>query len=279
MSKKDGAAFSKSLFGYKKSDVNEFIRTADENNSEKLKEKYITGGIVLPVIRLKQDFNPNAADMKIKGKQAKPKYTLTESARLSPERVRYIPYGQTDESPDAMWSLNGSEYHSRPNTQVSGEIQLIQPEYDGGKIQSLPNQSSSNPSGSISSGNNKPQGKTTGSGNGVSIHSSSNSINIQNSGIVKTPVSVRIPKDTPDEVYDENQDLQQVSQYIQEKIYGYNFTMMENNLSAKNDTIKILENALALDDIRRQTIKNYNNIIVNITNEKQIQDTDRGGIA
>lgn len=38
MSKKDGAAFSKSFFGYKKSDVNEYIRAADENNSKKIKE-------------------------------------------------------------------------------------------------------------------------------------------------------------------------------------------------------------------------------------------------
>ena len=38
MSKKDGAVFAKSLFGYKKRDVNEYIRLADENNSEKIKE-------------------------------------------------------------------------------------------------------------------------------------------------------------------------------------------------------------------------------------------------
>lgn len=38
MSKKDGAMFSRSLFGYKKRDVNEYIRIADENNSEKIKE-------------------------------------------------------------------------------------------------------------------------------------------------------------------------------------------------------------------------------------------------
>lgn len=38
MSKKDGAAFAKSLFGYKKRDVNEYIRLADESNSEKIKE-------------------------------------------------------------------------------------------------------------------------------------------------------------------------------------------------------------------------------------------------
>ncbi len=38
MSKKDGAIFSKSLFGYKKRDVNEYIRLADESNSEKIKE-------------------------------------------------------------------------------------------------------------------------------------------------------------------------------------------------------------------------------------------------
>ena len=38
MSKKDGAIFSKSLFGYKKRDVNEYIRLADESSSEKIKE-------------------------------------------------------------------------------------------------------------------------------------------------------------------------------------------------------------------------------------------------
>ena len=38
MSNKDGAMFSKSLFGYKKRDVNEYIRLADESNSERLKE-------------------------------------------------------------------------------------------------------------------------------------------------------------------------------------------------------------------------------------------------
>ncbi len=38
MSKKSGAIFSKSLFGYKKRDVNEYIRAADEKNSEKIKE-------------------------------------------------------------------------------------------------------------------------------------------------------------------------------------------------------------------------------------------------
>ena len=38
MSKKDGAIFAKSLFGYKKRDVNDYIRLADESNSEKLKE-------------------------------------------------------------------------------------------------------------------------------------------------------------------------------------------------------------------------------------------------
>ena len=38
MSKKDGAVFAKSLFGYKKRDVNEYIRLADESNSEKVKE-------------------------------------------------------------------------------------------------------------------------------------------------------------------------------------------------------------------------------------------------
>lgn len=38
MSKKDGAVFAKSLFGYKKRDVNEYIRLADENNSQKIKE-------------------------------------------------------------------------------------------------------------------------------------------------------------------------------------------------------------------------------------------------
>ncbi len=38
MSKKDGAVFSKALFGYKKRDVNEYIRLADESNSEKMAE-------------------------------------------------------------------------------------------------------------------------------------------------------------------------------------------------------------------------------------------------
>ncbi len=38
MSKKEGAVFAKSLFGYKKRDVNEYIRLADESNSEKIKE-------------------------------------------------------------------------------------------------------------------------------------------------------------------------------------------------------------------------------------------------
>lgn len=38
MSKRDGAIFSKSLFGYKKCDVNEYIRLADESSSEKIKE-------------------------------------------------------------------------------------------------------------------------------------------------------------------------------------------------------------------------------------------------
>jgi chromosome segregation ATPase len=38
MSKKDGAVFSKSLFGYKKRDVNEYIRQLDEINSETIKD-------------------------------------------------------------------------------------------------------------------------------------------------------------------------------------------------------------------------------------------------
>ena len=38
MSKKDGAVFSKSLFGYKKRDVNEYIRQSDESNSETIKD-------------------------------------------------------------------------------------------------------------------------------------------------------------------------------------------------------------------------------------------------
>ena len=38
MSKKDGAVFAKSLFGYKKRDVNEYIRLADESHSAKIKE-------------------------------------------------------------------------------------------------------------------------------------------------------------------------------------------------------------------------------------------------
>ncbi len=38
MSKKDGAMFSKSLFGYKKCDVNEYIRIADEQSSYKIKD-------------------------------------------------------------------------------------------------------------------------------------------------------------------------------------------------------------------------------------------------
>lgn len=39
MSKKDGAVFAKSLFGYKKRDVNEYIRLADESAAEKIKER------------------------------------------------------------------------------------------------------------------------------------------------------------------------------------------------------------------------------------------------
>ena len=38
MSNKHGTVFSKSLFGYTKRDVNEYIRLADESNSERIKE-------------------------------------------------------------------------------------------------------------------------------------------------------------------------------------------------------------------------------------------------
>ena len=40
MSKIKGALFSKSLFGYRKRDVNEYIRMSDESNSEKINNKY-----------------------------------------------------------------------------------------------------------------------------------------------------------------------------------------------------------------------------------------------